>query len=79
VRFYIIGVGRGYLWANIEIKRNGGKPMFCPPENLSINSENIISVLNQKIKDFEKNGIIKDDWDTEYILLLGLEETFPCK
>lgn len=75
---YILGLGRGYSWANNEKEK-----LFCPPESLDLNQENYVSILNRTIEvikkhpyDYEKET---KKWPIELLLLLGLKETFPCK
>lgn len=71
---YIEGVGKGFEWANVQLKSSGQKPLYCQP-NLAMYAENYLSIIDAEIaKDSAaaKNPI-------ELYLLNGLIAIFPCK
>ena len=74
-KVYIDGVGTGYSWALAYLRGTGAKGFYCPPPKLVITQENYLSILAEGMK--EKN--ISNDTRIEFILLLGLIKTFPCK
>jgi hypothetical protein len=79
-RMYILGVGNGYTWANIDLEKKKENPLFCPPKKLALTVDNLIHTIDMMIKDTKYGKLIsKTDTPIELILLKGLQETFPCK
>lgn len=74
---YIAGLGKGYYWANSQLKHKKQARLFCQPERLFLNADNYISILNKEIK-YTDYDYTTDDTIIEVILLRGLEKTFPC-
>ena len=72
---YFMGVGSGYGYANIELRAKNESPFFCVPKNLALDAQNYIDILDAEIE----RGKFTDDITADYILLVGLRFTFPCK
>ena len=76
-KFYLEGVGSGFSWYNVFIVQKGGEPIFCEPENMSLNHLNYINLIEHYSKTFPK--LSSDDMPVNMILLYALVEAFPCK
>lgn len=77
---YIVGVGKGIFWANIVMKLQGRKPLFCLPKELALNQDNYISLLDQELKSpTDPQRHYSSDTPIELVLVQALEHTFPCK
>lgn len=72
----IYGVATGYAWSNGILKRRGDQEFYCQPPKISLNADNYISIVDKQIINLKKSGNI--EIPVEYILFLGLVETFPC-
>ena len=72
---YVRGVLDGTAWANADLVMSNKKPLYCQPENFALSTSNAIQIIDQKIKSTSP----KKDLPIGMLLLLGLEETFPCK
>ncbi len=81
LEIYVLGVGRGLLWANSAMKRQTGKSLFCHPEKMILQKENFLHILDDQIaNDTREFGTEKvKDKSIELFLLRGLIATFPCK
>ena len=69
------GYGQGFTIANSEIKRDGGKPLFCQPNKLALTPELSVDVVRRYV---EKSPRLADA-PFGLVLLYALKETFPCK
>jgi hypothetical protein len=78
-KIYIYGLGEGFLFANFEAKEKN-TPLFCQPAKLSLTMDNYVEMLDQKIAELSKriSEAQLDDLTIAPLLLLALEETFPC-
>jgi hypothetical protein len=77
---YINGMGAGFTWANGRLNARGMPKLFCTPRSLSLNANNYIDILDKQISRMsQKETPGLDDLPIGFVLLLGLEETFPCK
>jgi hypothetical protein len=76
-KIYINGVGRGFLWANVFLDRAGKPLLYCQPPKLALGSDNYIQLLTNYIDDNKHE--VKDDAVVEALLLLALQEAFPCR
>jgi hypothetical protein len=75
LQLYLSGVGMGYQYANIAMTIVKKQPIYCPPENFSLNSDNLIEILEKQLQ--KSPG--PDAAPIEPALFLGLVNTFPCK
>jgi hypothetical protein len=71
---FIAGVGEGVFWANIfgDIQNKNAR-LYCPRGKLALNGHNYAAILDDEIK---KQA---DRMTASSLLIMGLEETFPCK
>lgn len=65
-------LGRGISWANTTFKN---QKIYCAPKNLALNDRNYKRILDDEIK----RGSYSDETYIGLILLIGIENTFPCK
>ena len=81
VETYVTGLGRGFDWANAENRVKGQPPLYCVPDNLSLNGQNYIDILEGRIKQeaAKKTEVELSEEKIEDLLLDGLEKTFPCQ
>jgi hypothetical protein len=79
MRLYLLGLSDGYGYANVVLVKRHQPPLFCPPENLGLNADNVIDILEKTISAMTVMKRMSDDTVIDYTLLQGLEVTFPCK
>ena len=77
-KVYVDGVGRGYTWANVELKSEGRTPLFCQPAKLILEAESFLTILDRMMSSNADGRGIPMDIPIELLLLTGLRETFPC-
>jgi hypothetical protein len=73
---YVRGLGEGMSWASSAAQVGGGDGLFCPPQKLALTVENYVDIIDRQIK------TARGDVENRYIgelLIIGLQETFPCK
>jgi hypothetical protein len=79
-KLYVKGLSRGFDWYNIGVNNECGHRLYCPPDNLVLNSENYLRMLYDEITKWRDEGNRKpDEMYIEPLLLRGLMLTFPCK
>lgn len=76
---YVTGIGRGIALEDGVLIRQGKNHLFCVPQNLTMDSEIILSVLDQEIRSPDRDTSYKDDDLVEIIMLFALINHFPCK
>lgn len=69
------GLGIGISWASTVTEGEGGKPIYCPPENLPITARQYLEILRHHVQRDPKSG----DQPLGLAMLLALRSTFPCK
>lgn len=74
VDVYITGVAEGYSWLNTYLSTERGQPVYCPPRDLTLNTDNYISIIDSYIE--IRN--LESDVPVEVALLYGLRHTFAC-
>jgi hypothetical protein len=70
LKVYHMGVG--ISWANTTFQNH---KIYCAPPNLALIDRNYKRILDDELK----RGEYSDDIYIGLILLMGLENTFPCK
>lgn len=65
----------GMGWANLHLIRKGQAPLFCTPHVSPPSAEQSIDLIKRFVKDNPDAG--KEPW--QVVLLLALEETYPCQ
>lgn len=75
VEMYVIGVGQGIFWSSVYSKSVLGRsPIFCPPGDLTITGEIILSIVNSGLKKTSMSG----DQPIELFVVTELRQVFPC-
>jgi hypothetical protein len=74
-KIYLKGVSDGLVAYNASMIGSGKKPLFCLPPKLALTGEQAADIL-VRTGDAYSNP---NDIPISIILLIGLEETFPCK
>jgi hypothetical protein len=74
---YIIGVGRGYEWANVRLKHKNQPPFYCRPPYLSMGIVDYDRIIHNEMEMIGKG--IHMQAPLEMFLLDGLERAFPCQ
>ena len=74
IGIYIAGAGVGIKWVNIIYGQQTGVKMFCMPSKLQMNGQDYENILNRYIADYSP----AENMPIEYLLILGLMDTFPC-
>ncbi len=75
LKTYFEGVGSGIFWSNVFIHQKLKEKLWCPPQNIKLNSDHYISIIDGELK----SRFRFEDEDIEPILLEGLVNAFPCK
>jgi len=79
MKIYVEGLGKGFVYANVVMKKETNKSLFCKPEKLVLERDNLIRILDDEIKRQEIDRFDKtQEAPIELILLFGLKNTFPC-
>ena len=74
-QMYLDGVKGGLMSYNAEIKKHGGQPVFCMPENLALTTEQTEEIM---LKSADKRRA-KGNMLVALLLLSGMQDTFPCE
>ncbi len=75
LRFYITGLGDGYMWASALNKVRGGKELYCPPEKMALQTDNFIQIVRSRIKEHPQDA----QQELGLVLSASLIATFPCQ
>ena len=75
LKTYINGVGEGYGWANVENGSAKNPLIYCQPAKLALSGLNYIDIIDRELEAFN----YPMDTPIEFVLLMGLKRTFPCK
>jgi hypothetical protein len=80
-RLYITGIGEGILATNAGAESLHKAPLFCQPAQLALNTDNLISMMNQFLKKLYARETQEkvDDFDAGTIIFNALADTFPCQ
>src|SRR5689334_5047291 len=76
---YILGIGKGYSYANAHLKSIGKPLIYCVPEGFKLQTENYLQILNRMVEYTEAKTNMNTwpswarvDLVVEPLLLLGL-------
>jgi hypothetical protein len=73
----VLGMGAGIQIANAFERKVNAPALYCAPENLALNAENLIDIMKRTIANAPA-GAVPDDAPISLVLLSGLTMTFPC-
>ncbi len=80
MRIYVNGVAHGIQWANVDLLTEKLTRVYCPPQTLTITEDNLIEILNDRIKYMrDRIGNKVSKISVGLVLLDGLKTTFPCR
>jgi hypothetical protein len=80
IRSYLGGAGEAFATANGKLVAKHQPVLFCAPETMTLNVDNMLSIVDDWIKKM-LNGNSQEDLDklpVVTVLLEGLMDTFPC-
>jgi len=63
--------------ASVEAEKSGVH-IYCQPAKLALGTQNYKDILDQEIKSLPASPKV-NEMTINILLLLGLQETFPCK
>jgi hypothetical protein len=77
---HLRSVESGMSWMNGEAK----DPIYCPPEELTLNLGNIVTAIDLGVKKLQTLKVPYTDKEiekipVEFIMLKGLKVLFPCE
>ena len=78
IKFYLLGVGSAYGYANAKLHDEHQPIFFCVPGNLVLERENYVDIIDQEFAR-RNRGTMDDNVAVDVVLLFGLVKTFPCK
>lgn len=80
LRIYLGGAGEALGTANGKLMSKRQPLLYCAPETLTLNVDNLVSIIDNWIKKMS-NGTTSEELDklpVVSVLLEGLMDTFPC-
>jgi hypothetical protein len=84
IRNYLGGVKDALTSANALLEVDKKQPLFCPPRNLALTTDNFIQLINDGLSELDKTTSkeslkgIKEGELTHYIAI-RMQQVFPCK
>jgi CRISPR/Cas system CSM-associated protein Csm5 (group 7 of RAMP superfamily) len=75
MEMYVIGFGSGLQWATGFNRYREAPEIFCPPKNLAVTGDVILSVVNTGLK---KTTYAETD-PLELFIVKEMGRVFPCK
>ena len=75
----LMGINSGLMYANTELRFEKRKQVYCQPEKLAFNSQNLVRFVNDEIKFLKDKGANLDKVPIGMILVMHLKRVFPCK
>lgn len=81
LRIVLSNVYHAFDWANAVNEGEGLRPLFCPPEDLSVEDELVIRMIEDELQNPSAYGLsfYPSDTPIELILLHGAKNMFPCR
>jgi len=76
---YLTGAGQGLSLANVVLVQRGDRPLYCQPPKLALHGSNYTDIFEAQLKKLRVGGTFNEETPMEAVLLLALQETFPCK
>jgi hypothetical protein len=75
-RYYITGIEDGLSWANVESKKRFGVKLYCSPGSIALQGDQIIDIMRRFVRAHDYMDL--QEQRVGVVLLLALEELFPC-
>jgi hypothetical protein len=80
LRIYVTTFTSGIEWTNSYLEHaKNNRPIFCIPEKLGLNTDNVIKILDDEIARFSDTPDLINKQNIELLLVEGYVRTFPCK
>jgi len=79
---YLVGLGEGFLWAEIHLSNTRGIRLYCQPDNRVLTEKDYREILERQIQHAKNAQFLQETYERDIIgmlLLTGLRETFPCE
>ena len=79
---YLVGLGEGFLWAEIHLSNTHGIRLYCQPDSRVLTEKDYREILERQIHNAKNAQFLQEASERNIIgmlLLTGLRETFPCK
>jgi hypothetical protein len=79
INMYLAGLENGFSWASGAFVEDGSKPLYCPPNLLRLNADNLRQIIASQIQHLrESSDTDVDGRPIGTVLLAGMIDTFPC-
>ena len=76
---WLTGIGEGFRVSNAALVTAGGKPFYCQPPQLALNSDNYKSILDGWLERLRRQvGSKMDSYLVPEMLFFALKDAFPC-
>ena len=72
--FYLASQENGLSWANVELEMAQREPLYCPPDKLNLNGENVYSLTN----DYVTKNSANPEAPFDMYVMRALYDAFPC-
>ena len=77
-RMYILGLAKGFEWANADLAARHQPVLYCEPGTLALVPQNYIQILEETISNEKRRNAEAEKFHIAPLLLEGLQYTFPC-
>ncbi len=62
-----------------EVAKSQGKPLFCLPQGVQLNSITLNELIQQTYKEISSQRSDKDTMTVSQVALLGISKQYPCQ
>jgi hypothetical protein len=74
---YLSGLLDAFQISNVKLRLQNQPRLFCPPENLVLNADNLMQMLEDHLKRYPRKGEAIGRY-VDIDAIFALQETFPC-
>lgn len=79
---YLAAVLNAYTAANTDLEGFKKAPLYCQPLEVNLSAKDAVSIFESELQfrllDGTKNSPFWKETSLEYVLLWGLQRTYPC-
>jgi hypothetical protein len=77
---YLSGINEGFQWSNAQLHYKDSPQLYCLPKNLILTSDQLVQILDDYLVENQKllASIAPDQTKVGFVLLLALQDVFPC-
>ncbi len=79
MKAHIWGIQNAFGWANARLKLQNKQPLYCEPAKVTMTFEDLTFMIDEEAASLDKQGKLKPDTAIALLLLLRLQEKFPCQ